>query len=195
MKKHKPETAMGAVSRRDFLKTVGAGAPTVTVLAGEAVGVARTLPEPQTSEASDKFTPIDLAAHFNASSREFGQREGAWTLGGDCARDFLIRVPSGKRRLQGIPFRLGPADVDSKSWIVLSTKPGPNAVARVDILFGRKLTTSWSRPSMTLIRTRRPAPARMCSNKWDSIWRISLSSTKTMEPTPPPCGGALSLTG
>ena len=125
-------------SRRDFLVTVGAGAPTLRLMAGEAGGAAGTAPEPQVAGASDKFTPIELSPHFTASSRDFGTSEAAWNLGGDCAKDFLIRVPGGKRHLQGIPFTLGPGDVDQKSWVVLSTKPSPAAVARVEIPLQQK---------------------------------------------------------
>jgi hypothetical protein len=133
MKKQKPKTNVRGVSRRDFLKTVGAGAPTITLMAGEPGSMARTSPEPQTRDASDKFTPIELTPHYTAASQDFGKREGAFALGGECEKDLLIRVPGGKRRLQGIPFWLGPGDVDSKSWIVLSTKPGATVAAHAEI--------------------------------------------------------------
>ena len=81
-------------------------------------------------DASGKFTPIELSAYFNSSSREFGTREKAALIGGDSAKDSLIRVPGGKRDMQGIPFILGPEDLQSKGWIVLSTKSGPTATTR-----------------------------------------------------------------
>lgn len=80
-----------------------------------------------------KFTPIDLSAHFNSSSREFGTREMAALIGGECAQDCLIRVPTGRRDLQGIPFILGPDDLQSKGWLVLSSKSGPAAASCVEV--------------------------------------------------------------
>ena len=81
-------------------------------------------------DTSGKFTPIELSAYFNSSSQEFGTREKAALIGGDSAKDSLIRVPRGWRDMQGIPFILGPEDLQSKGWIVLSSKTGPTAAAR-----------------------------------------------------------------
>jgi len=103
---------------------------------GEASGLPGPIPE--RGDASGKFTPIDLSAHFNSSSREFGPCEKAALIGGESAKDSLIRVPAGKRDLQGIPFMLGPEDLQSKSWLVLSAKSGPTAAARVEIPLGKK---------------------------------------------------------
>jgi hypothetical protein len=125
-------------SRREFLLSLGAGAPTLSLVAGEARGLASAAPMPEAAEASSKFTPLDLKPFFTTSSRDFGPREGAWTLGGDCEKDLLIRVARGKRDLRGIPFTLGPEDLDAKGWIVLSTKSGPAAVARVEIPLQQK---------------------------------------------------------
>ena len=105
---------------------------------GEASGVPRPAPGPEARDASGKFTPIELSAYFNSSSREFGTREKAALIGGDSAKDSLIRVPGGKRDMQGIPFVLGPEDLQSKGWIVLSAKSGPTAAARVEIPLGQK---------------------------------------------------------
>ena len=133
MQNKKPE-----FSRREFLMTVGAGAPTLSLVAGAAPGIAVPAREPDGAGAGDKFTPIELTPHFTASAREFGPREGAFALGGESAKDLLIRVPGGKHPLQGIPFVLGPAGVDSKSWVVLSTKSSSTAVARVEIPLQQK---------------------------------------------------------
>ncbi len=59
-------------------------------------------------------------------------------MGGDSAKDSLIRVPGGKRDLYGIPFVLGPEDLQSKAWVVLSAKSGPTAAAKVEIPLGLK---------------------------------------------------------
>jgi hypothetical protein len=133
-----PKETDPGLSRREFLRTVGAGAPTISLVVGRASAVAGTAPEAEAAGAADKFTPIELTPHFSASSRDFGARERAWDLGGDSAKDLLIRVPGGKRRLQGIPFTLGPAEVDRKGWIVLSTKPSSAAVAQVEIPLAQK---------------------------------------------------------
>lgn len=85
-----------------------------------------------------KFTPVNLGAYFNCSSREFGTREQAALIGGESARDSLIRVPGGKRDLHGIPFILGPEDLQNKAWLVLRTESGPGATARVEIPLAQK---------------------------------------------------------
>ena len=121
------------LSRREFLLTVGAGAPSLSLVAAEAQELASAPTKPEAADASSKFTPIDLRSFFTASTRDFGPREQAWALGGDCAKDLLIRVVRGKRDLRGIPFTLGPEDLDSKGWIVLSTKADSAAVAQLEI--------------------------------------------------------------
>jgi hypothetical protein len=138
MRSKKSRTTALGFSRRQFLLTVGATAPTISLMEGEAIGLPRPSPPPDAADASGKFTPIDLSAYFNSSSREFGSREMAALLGGDSAKDSLIRVPGGKRDVQGIPFILGPEDLQIKGWIVLSTKSGPTATAQVEIPLGRK---------------------------------------------------------
>ena len=120
-------------SRREFLLTVGATAPTISLMESEARGVPRPSPGPEAGDASGKFTPLKLSAYFNSSAQEFGPRDKAALIGGDSAKDSLIRVPGGMRDMQGIPFILGPEDLQSKSWIVLRTKSGPNANPAVEI--------------------------------------------------------------
>jgi hypothetical protein len=95
-------------------------------------------PLPDAGDSGRKFTPIDLGAYFNSSSKELGVREMAALIGGDSAKDSLIRVPTDKRDMQGIPFILGPEGVESKGWIVLTTKSGPVAASRVEIALGQK---------------------------------------------------------
>jgi hypothetical protein len=138
MRSQKSKTPAPGFSRREFLLTVGATAPTISLMEGEASGAPNPGPEPQQSDNNGKFTPLDLSAYFNSSSWEFGTREKAALIGGDSAKDSLIRVPGGKRDLQGIPFNLGSEGLQSKGWLVLSTKPGPAAAARVEIPLGKK---------------------------------------------------------
>lgn len=87
---------------------------------------------------SAKFTPIDLSPYFNASPPEFGPREKAKEIGGECARDGIIRVPTGRKALHGVPFWLGPEGVDGKSWIGLSTASKPWSTTSVEIPLGKK---------------------------------------------------------
>jgi hypothetical protein len=138
MRSKKSKTSAPGFSRREFLLTVGATAPTISLMEGEASGEPRSIPRPEVGEASTKFTPVDLSSFFNSSSREFGTREKAMLIGVDSAKDGLIRVPGGKRPMRGIPFVLGSEDLQSKSWIVLSTKSGLTATARVEIPVGKK---------------------------------------------------------
>jgi hypothetical protein len=105
---------------------------------GGASGAPTPSPALEAADAGSKFTPLELSAYFNSSSEEFGTREKAALLGGESSHDFLIRVPAGKRDLQGIPFILGPEDLQSKGWLVLSAKSGPTAAPRVEIPLGQK---------------------------------------------------------
>jgi hypothetical protein len=73
-------------------------------------------------DSSVKFTPIDLSRYFNASSARFGPRERAKETGGESAKDGLLRPPGGEQRFLGIPFALGPEDVQRESWLVLSQR-------------------------------------------------------------------------
>ena len=115
------------MKRRSFLRAVGAGAPTVQ-LVGAAAGAA-TEPE--------KFSPIGLERQFNASSRDFGPRPAARNLNPPAIQDNLIHSLGGEQQIRGIPFRLGPADVDRRSWVVLSTRTQPWTSPAVEIPIGR----------------------------------------------------------
>ncbi len=138
MRGKKSKTLPPGFSRRQFLLTVGATAPTLNLMEGSASGAPNPAPETEAGDAEGKFTPLDLSAHFNSSSREFGPRERAALIGGDSAHDLLIRVTGGKRDLQGIPFILGPEDLQSKGWLVLRAKSSGAAAARVAIPVGRR---------------------------------------------------------
>jgi hypothetical protein len=138
MRPRKSKTSAPGFSRREFLLTVGATAPTISLTEGGARGVPPPSLGPEAVDASGKFTPIKLSAYFNSSAREFGTREKAALIGGDSAQDSLIRVPGGTRDMQGIPFILGPEDLQSKGWIVLSTKVVPAANTAVEIPLGQK---------------------------------------------------------
>ncbi|HEX5412645.1 MAG TPA: CehA/McbA family metallohydrolase [Terriglobia bacterium] len=125
-------------SRREFLYRVGAGVPTLSV-AVESAAVARPISNSEPAASSDKFTPIDLSAHFNASPRDFGPRDRARAfLGGEAEKDGLVRTPAGNRRLQGAPFRLGPGGADQKSWSGLSTEAHPWTTPAVEIELNKK---------------------------------------------------------
>jgi hypothetical protein len=99
------------VSRRTVLK-----APAVT-LAAAVPGV----PGPQRGEAA-RFTPLDLASRFNAGAREFGAHWRWRDLQGESHRDGLVRAPSGRQTLQGIPFLLGSGGIDAKTWVLLGSR-------------------------------------------------------------------------
>ena len=94
--------------------------------------------KPGGEAVSPKFTPVDLSPYFNVSPRDFGPREKAKEIGGGSARDGLIRVPTGKETLQGIPFWLGPEGLERKSWIGLSTTPKSWGERSVEIPLGKR---------------------------------------------------------
>jgi hypothetical protein len=110
-------------SRRTFLHSVGASVPTMTLFLNDSQRGSGSSGGMAAPAGVAKFTPLDLSTFFNCSPKDFGPRESAKGLGGDCARDGLVRVPAGMRNLQGIPFLLGPEGVDKKSWLALSAQP------------------------------------------------------------------------
>jgi len=61
----------------------------------------------------------------------------ARNLNPPAIQDNLIHSLGGDRQIRGIPFRLGPADVERKSWIVLSTRTQPWSARTVEIPIGR----------------------------------------------------------
>ncbi|MFB3825317.1 MAG: CehA/McbA family metallohydrolase [Bryobacteraceae bacterium] len=113
------------MKRRSFLQGIGAGAPALELVATAAAPA-----------GPEKFTPVPLDKYFNASAREFGPRAAARSLN-PPAGDDLIHAPAGEQQFQGVPFRLGPADVDRKSWVVLSTRSHPWASRSVEVPIGR----------------------------------------------------------
>jgi hypothetical protein len=125
-------------SRRQFLGTVGAGAPTLKLIlegtsawAGQGGGSSAAFD-------AEKFTPIDLTPHFTAAAKDFGPRPMAKELGGDSARDGLVRTPAGREVFQGIPFWLGPGGVEKKSWAVLSALANPWSTRSLEVPLQRK---------------------------------------------------------
>jgi hypothetical protein len=132
------EASKKELSRREFFYAVGTAAPALSLLPAMATGTPRTPPEAEEVDSSAKFSPIDLSTYFNSSSRDFGARQisaylRVMVVDQHSEKDALIRVPGGRRNLQGIPFLLGPEEIDSKSWIVLSTTGRSGATPRVEI--------------------------------------------------------------
>jgi hypothetical protein len=52
--------------------------------------------------------------------------------------DGLIRTPGGKQQMRGIPFLMGSGEIQTKSWIGLSTQALPWCTPSVEISIGRK---------------------------------------------------------
>jgi len=126
------KASVSGLSRRQFLLATGGVVPTVSQVIGEGKEKSPTVPG-YVREASEKCTTIDLANYFNASAKKFGARTRPRLVGEEEARVGLVRVPGGKRSLQGIPFGLGSEEVEKRSWIVLSTQPSPLASKHVEI--------------------------------------------------------------
>ena len=133
MDKKDTQESLEDLTRRGFLQTVGAGVPTLALLVQGSGITGQTSDQLSAASAAAKFTPVDLTPYFNTSPRGFGPREQAKSLGKDSAHDGLIRVPTGKQTFQGIPFSLGPDDIESKSWIALSTAPSSWATRSVEV--------------------------------------------------------------
>jgi hypothetical protein len=90
------------VTKRTFLKTLGASAPTLKMMLQEAAA--------QTAATDAKFTPIDCSELFTASPSDLPRP---------------ARTPSGDRTFRGIPFRF--AAEGKKSWFLLSRKARASA--------------------------------------------------------------------
>jgi hypothetical protein len=135
------------IERRSFLGGL-AGAPSLRLLleGGAAPSGAGAAAE---EDANGRFTPVDLTAPYTGSSKEFGPHDGdllrisklifplsmvEWEFGSHDGD--LLRMPSGRLSLRGIPFHLGPADVEKNSWILLSTRSAPGHTARAEVAIG-----------------------------------------------------------
>ncbi len=125
-------------TRRNFLETMGAGVPTLSILSQAAAQGAGLPGTEEPKPGSPKFTLVDLGPYFNAGPADFGPREKARNLNGRSALDGLIYTPAGQQRLRGIPFRLGPDGAHEKSWIWLSTRTG-KAVSSAEIPLRNKV--------------------------------------------------------
>jgi hypothetical protein len=125
-------------SRRTFLQAVGTGVPTLTLMLREPAAQASRSTGSSGGRASAKFTPVDLSSHFNASARDLGPRPMARELGGDSARDGLLRTPTGKQVFQGIPFWLGAEGVEKRSWAVLGLRANPWLTRGFEVPLQRK---------------------------------------------------------
>ena len=125
-------------SRRDFLRAVGTGVPTLGLaldspaVAFPQVSGAVSLP------ASQKFTPVDLGPYFNVTPAQFGPRAQARQFGRGSDRDDLIRTPAGQQSLRGIPFLLGPEGVEAKRWLLLSASSSSLGLRKTEIPLGRR---------------------------------------------------------
>ncbi len=120
-------------SRRAFLQTMSVQVPTLSlIMAAPPGGSGGAASAPPASDSS-KFTPLDLRPYFTGSPADFGPREDARNLGGDSAKDALVRMPAGDQNFRGIPFQLGPEDVAAKRWIVLSTHGDGSSTANLEI--------------------------------------------------------------
>ncbi len=126
-------------SRRDFLQTVGAGAPTLTLMKERSDASTNLQSQPPAADGPVKFHPVDLAGKFSASPADFGPRPQAQSLGGESAKDRLIRTPAGGQNFRGIPFNLGPEGVHEKRWLVLSEQASSWTVKSTEIEMPRRV--------------------------------------------------------
>src|SRR5581483_229336 len=115
---------MSPSTRRDFLKNVGVGGPTLKALLVQGAVPAVTTSS-ETAFDNAKFTQVELNSVLNASSTDFGPHDLARWFGGASAADGLLRTPSGKQNFRGIPFQLGPEGIGNKCWAALSAKTCP----------------------------------------------------------------------
>ena len=95
-------------------------------------------PTAETEVSTARVSAIDLSSFFTASPAEFGPREKAKRLSHASAQDGLIRLPAGKQVFRGVPFVLGPAEVDKKAWVVLGLQPAAWMTRLVEIPLSQK---------------------------------------------------------
>lgn len=120
-------------TRRDFLRTVGASVPTLSLLTAAVDAQQSQKAEPSRKYDENKFNLLDLGAYLNCSATDFGPRPKAKAWNDDSVGDRLIRTPGGDQSFRGIPFRLGPEDLREKQWLVLSTLSSQNFTRSVQI--------------------------------------------------------------
>ena len=73
----------------------------------------------------EKFRPVSLTRHFNSPAR-LPQRAGGGMPGWDALiEERLEYMPRGNQTYWGIPFRLGPKDLDAKGVILVARKVEP----------------------------------------------------------------------
>jgi hypothetical protein len=105
------------------MQTISAGIPTLSLVKARGLQATDQRDVSSPHDNSGKFAPIDLSAYFNASSIDLGSHRQAMTMSGDSVKDGFVRTPAGKQNLRGIPFSLGPKEIDRKSWLTLSLRP------------------------------------------------------------------------
>jgi len=120
-------------TRMDFLRTVGANVATLSLLIGGLDTAEAQNAKPGQGFDKSKFTSLDLSPFFNCSSADLGPHPKARELGGESVRDGLIRTPGGEQCFRGIPFRLGPENLQDKRWLMLSTRSSQNSAPNVQI--------------------------------------------------------------
>src|SRR5690348_10506389 len=123
-------------SRRNFIQRTSGSVPTLAFMlqrSDAATPAARKDPA-----VSDKFVPMDLTRHFTATPADFGSRDRAKGLSRETRESGLIRMPTGRRVLRGIPFLLGPGEVTEKTWIALSSQTASWSARSLEIPLGQK---------------------------------------------------------
>ena len=127
---------MSPSSRRDFLKNVGVGVPTLKALLSQG-GVPAMATSVEAAFDNAKFTPVELNRVLNSSSSDFGPHDLARWFGGASASDGLLRTPTDKQSFRGIPFQLGPEGIGNKCWAALSTKTSSWTTTGVELPINR----------------------------------------------------------
>ena len=102
-------------NRRTLLQTA-VSVPTLSLLPVRANAAATAAAAKATS--SQKFAPVDLSRHFNASPTDFGPHSRAR----EFSEDGLIRTPSGLKSVRGIPFSMAEEGAQNKCWLALSKR-------------------------------------------------------------------------
>ena len=119
-----------AWKRRSFLQTA-VGVPTLSLLPVSAAAAAAAAK----AAISQKFAPVDLSGHFNASPTDFGPHSRARAF----SKDGLIPTPSGLKSLRGIPFSMAEGEGShDERWLALSKRSSAWTTASAEIALKQK---------------------------------------------------------
>ena len=182
MRGKKSKTLPPGFSRREFLLTVGATAPTLSLMEGSASGAPKPAPGTEARDAERQVHSHGserLLQLFLAGVRD--PRKGSLDRWGFCP-GLPDPRPGRQTRLAGNPLYSWPRRFAEQR---LDGAPAPSPGQRRLPAWkspwgGKRISSAWLH-LVTLMRTRCRDPTRTYSKRWGNIWRMSPLFTKMGE--------------